>query len=103
MEYVKEGCLFKIISHEVEYGVYEGEILLELNIDSELELSTGVEKQILELHFGEDEKSYICSMIYDLDESGESDDIGRYYSLNNDEIKYIKEYIEEKELPFILK
>ena len=91
---------FEILSHEVEYGIYEGEVLLALEIKPLIPLEDGTDKQVLELHFSKEERDYICSMIYNLDEFGDLSDYSMYYVLTKDNKVLINEYISQKCLGF---
>lgn len=102
MKKLKTNHVFQILSHNVECGIYEGEILLSLDIDSSTSLSENVEKQVLEVHFNEADKTYICSILYDIPKCDNDDFSSRYYTLNDSERNLLKKYIFEKDLPFIM-
>lgn len=99
---VGEISPFEIISHAISFGVYDKEVLLEIEIEPCTYTEEDIEKQILELHFEEESREYLCCMIYDVldDEDGASE--GRYLKLNNKEMLFIKKYIDENMLDFVM-
>ena len=102
MEKLKTNHAFEILSHRIEDGIYEGEILLSLDINSLALLPKDIEKQVLEVHFSDTDKKYICSMIHDIPKDVNDDFSSRYYRLNDSEKDVLSKYISENELPFLL-
>lgn len=93
----------KIISWEVQDGVYEDEILLVLHIDR-LEEYEDLEKQILQLHFDEADGQYIRTYIYDIinDNGYTYSSEGCNYNLRDIDKDIIKECISKNNLPFYI-
>ena len=91
-----------IVSHNIERDVYEDEILLSLEIEPSISISEDIERQILDLHFNADTKNYICSRVYNfVCAEGDSDE-GHYYRLNDKEKEFLRNYIEDNNLDFII-
>lgn len=98
----KEALPFNIMSHSIEIGSYNDEALLVLEIESLGDRSNKIKNQRLELHFEEESRVYICSMVYNLSDKGYNPSEGRYRKLNVREIEYLRKYINDNVLNFII-
>lgn len=96
---------FNILSHKLVYNCYKDEILLDLNIDlfnSSLDCDEedyDNEENILEIHFDEISKNYICSNMFYL-YNGECDSPSKEYMLNEEEKELVRDYILKENLAF---
>ena len=102
MKEIKFGDKFEILSYEVDDTSYMDEDLLCLNILSADELSEGMKERILELHFNESTKEYLCSILYEVPKNMNDDSISTYYTLNETKKDIIRNYISKNNLQFIL-